>query len=114
MLTRRLFLGAALAAPAIVRSESPMKLWVPPEPRWVGFDLALRGDMTVVVRGDAWLREALDPSPDRPWGVSAVDWLQHQGHQSAFNKHLREALGGFPRLAVCAPEVGSFCASPHK
>lgn len=43
MLTRRLFLGAALAAPAIVRSESLMKLWVPPaRPLWVGVDFSGR------------------------------------------------------------------------
>ena len=33
MLTRRLFLAGAVAAPAIVRAESLTKLWVPPEPK---------------------------------------------------------------------------------
>ena len=43
MITRRSFLGAMLAAaagPAIVRAASlmPVKpLWVPPEPRWLGY-----------------------------------------------------------------------------
>lgn len=37
MLTRRLFLGALVAAPAVVRAESLMKIWVPPEPKVVPF-----------------------------------------------------------------------------
>ena len=48
MLTRRLFLAGAVAAPAIVRASSLMPLWVPPERKVVLMDEAIRGDVTVV------------------------------------------------------------------
>lgn len=51
MISRRNFLHgllAAAAAPAIVRSESLMKIWVPPEPKLI----LAAGDWTV----DAWLK----------------------------------------------------------
>jgi hypothetical protein len=53
MLTRRLFLAGAIAAPAIVRAESLMKLWVPRKRGvWVGWDMGeIRGDCTVIRGG---------------------------------------------------------------
>jgi hypothetical protein len=42
-MNRRKFLSSAgliLGAPAIVRAESLMKIWVPLEPVWIGVDFA--------------------------------------------------------------------------
>lgn len=59
MLTRRLFLAGAVAAPAIVRAESLMKLWVPPERKvWVGVDFG-SGDETRI-----WVIEPRDINPE--------------------------------------------------
>lgn len=47
IITRRGFLTSMLAlgaAPAIVRAESLMRLWVPPQKLWIGYDLAALPD----------------------------------------------------------------------
>lgn len=90
MANRRSFLigiGAALAAPAIVRAESLMKLWVPPAPAVVAVptltEVTLRAAIEQISRsiaerqwrdafisGSGWVR--IDSSGARnidPWGV---------------------------------------------
>lgn len=52
MITRRGFLTGMLAlgaAPAIVRAESLMRIWVPRQELWVGYDLSNGTDESCVV-----------------------------------------------------------------
>lgn len=44
MISRRGFLGALLAAPAIVRAESLMKVVAPKQTIWTAYDPAVKGD----------------------------------------------------------------------
>lgn len=49
-MNRRKFLSSAgliLGAPAVVRAESLMKIWVPPGPDWIGVDWAKGRDLAV-------------------------------------------------------------------
>jgi len=55
MVSRRGFLTGILAlgaAPAIVRAESLMRIWVPPQEMVIGYDLssAVGGDLSCVVK----------------------------------------------------------------
>jgi hypothetical protein len=91
MLTRRLFLAGAVAAPAIVRAESLMKLWVPPERKvWVGE--AIRGDVELVSGNPGFYWMGLDFNPD---GNTTVISLYRNG----------ELLEVLPAPALCNGDV---------
>jgi hypothetical protein len=66
-------LGTALAAPAVVRAESLMKLWVPPAPKLiVGVDLAGKADYA----GHLFMQDG-----------TVVGWWTQTAGKIAFNYH---------------------------
>lgn len=76
MITRRSFLAGILAgaaAPAFVRSESLMGLWVPKEPQWVGFDLGAGADITVLMKWINDEQQRLCGVP--PYAIVLPPWL---------------------------------------
>lgn len=77
-LNRRGFLGALLAAPAIVKAENIMRIWVPPAPKVVPRvfpdGLVVWGENT----SEGWLPVAAGEFPDSLawWGKgTAEDWM---------------------------------------
>lgn len=98
MLTRRSLLLGAVCAPAVVRAESLMKIWVPREPEvWIGviepFTM-VTSDFT----GEVWGESAINSVPYKAWQESrnrsglAMLMLAEQQRQAAFN--LRWLAGG--------------------
>lgn len=75
-MNRRGFLGTiagVIAAPAVVRAENLMKLWVPRDPAtWVGIDLASNPDV-LAIWSRALQREALGV-----WFAARFDQLMHE------------------------------------